>query len=300
MSDTGQVTAAWGPAAGAELTDTGIWRRLRGRWLPAIIVVMAFIIIVTVLLVPVLPIADPLETDYDLMKEGPSLEHPFGTDLHGRDELSRVLWAARTSLLVGVVSTGMALAIGITVGGLAGYGGRHIDSLLMRAADVFLAFPVILGAIAILAMFGSGRRNVFIAIAVFSWPVFARLFRSSVLSIRERGFVKAAKVLGASDRRIFMVHILPNSIGPLITYSTMAVAAAILAEAGLSFIGLGVQLPHPSWGLMLEESMGQFESAPWLIIAPGCAVTITALVFILLGVVLSRLLDPKTRAAGGR
>jgi peptide/nickel transport system permease protein len=205
-----------------------------------------------------------------------------------------VLWASRTSLLVGVVATGLALVAGVALGGFAGYGGRFLDPLLMRTADVFLSFPVILGAIAVLAIFGPGRRNVFIAIALFGWPVFARLFRSSVLSVREREFVKASRMLGASENRIFFRHVLPNSAAPLITYTAMVVAAAILAEAGLSFIGLGVQPPYPSWGLMLAESMAQFEQAPWLVLAPGAAVTITALAFILMGASATRAMEPRS------
>ncbi len=257
---------------------------------------MALIIAVVALIVPLLPLQDPVNPDYDHIAEPPEAGHVLGTDLHGRDQLSRILWASRTSLLVGVVATGLALSAGIAAGGAAAYGGRLADAVLMRAADIFLSFPIILGAIAIMAVLGPGRRNVFIAIAFFGWPVFARVFRSSVLSVKEKEYVKAARVLGAGDRRIFFRHVLPNSMAPLASYSTMAVGGAILAEAGLSFINLGVQRPNPSWGLMLSESMGQFEQAPWLVIAPGTAITITVLIFILLGNAATRALDP--RAAG--
>ncbi len=257
---------------------------------------MALIIAVVALIVPLLPLQDPVNPDYDHIAEPPEAGHVLGTDLHGRAQLSRILWASRTSLLVGVVATGLALSAGIAAGGAAAYGGRLADAVLMRAADIFLSFPIILGAIAIMAVLGPGRRNVFIAIAFFGWPVFARVFRSSVLSVKEKEYVKAARVLGAGDRRIFFRHVLPNSMAPLASYSTMAVGGAILAEAGLSFINLGVQRPNPSWGLMLSESMGQFEQAPWLVIAPGTAITITVLIFILLGNAATRALDP--RAAG--
>lgn len=299
MANQEPVRVAWGPASGPELADAGIWRRLRGNGTALIAGSLIMLIALTALLVPVLPLAAPLSTDYDSMRQPPSREHPLGTDGHGRDELSRVLWASRTSLLVGALATALALAAGVAVGGLAGYGGRYLDPMLMRAADIFLSFPVILGAIAILAIFGPGRRNMFIAIAFFGWPVFARVFRSSVISIKTRGYVKAARLLGASDSRIFFSHILPNSISPLVTYATMVVAAAILAEAGLSFIGLGVQPPYPSWGLMLADGMEQFEQAPWLVMAPGLAVTFTALAFILLGAVTTRMLDPRAQKQGG-
>lgn len=294
MDSPQQLPAAWGPASGPELSETGIWARIRGNWTAATAVTLFLLISLTALAVPVLPLQDPLQTDYDNILQAPGASHYLGTDAHGRDELSRVLWASRTSLLVGVVATGIALAGGVAVGGVAAYGGRVMDPLLMRTADMFLSFPVILGAIAILAVFGPGRRNVFLAIAFFGWPIFARLFRSSVLSVKECEYVKAARLLGASDRRVFFTHILPNSSAPLIMYAAMAVAASILAEAGLSFIGLGVQVPDPSWGLMLSQSMVLFEQAPWLVLSPGVAVTVTTLTFILLGVVSTRAMDPRS------
>ncbi|MCL5883557.1 MAG: ABC transporter permease [Actinobacteria bacterium] len=258
-----------------------------------VVPMLVLIIVVIALIVPLLPLQDPITPDYDHIAAPPQSGHLLGTDLHGRDQLSRVLWASRTSLLVGVVATGLALVGGIAFGAAAVYGGRFIDSLLMRIADIFLSFPVILGAIAIMAVLGPGRHNIFMAIAFFGWPVFARVFRSSVLSVREKGFVKAARVLGAGDWRIFTRHVLPNSMGPLASYSALAVAGAVLAEAGLSFINLGVQRPNPSWGLMLSESMGQFEQSPWIVIVPGVAITCTVLVFMLLGDVVSARFDPR-------
>lgn len=262
------------------------------------LVMIGFLVLVA-LLVPVLPLKDPLAPDYDQILQPPNRAHLLGTDNHGRDQLSRVLWASRASLAIGLSATAAALITGAVVGGLAGYRGRFLDPLLMRLADIFLAFPVILGAIAIVAIMGPGRWNVLFAIALFGWPVFARLFRSSVLSVRESDFVQAARGLGASHLRIFRVHVLPNAAGPLATFATMAVAGAILMEAGLSFIGLGVQRPYPSWGLMLAESMGQFTSAPWLVVAPGLAVSFTALAFIILGTALNRTIGIRSRFAGG-
>lgn len=259
------------------------WHKIRGDRQLMTGIILAAIITITALLVPVLPIQDPLATDYDRSYESPSSDHLLGTDLHGRDVLSRVLWASRPSLLVGVVATAMALATGVVVGGISGLGGSSTDSILMRTADVFLSFPAILGAIAIMAILGPGLHNIFFAIAIFGWPVFARLFRSSVISVREAGYVKAARVMGASRVRIFLRHILPNASGPLVSYTALVAGGAILAEAGLSFINLGVQRPDPSWGLMLAESRGYFESYPWLVLAPGVMVTIATLAFVLVG-----------------
>lgn len=289
----------WSPVPGTPAKPGGSWRWLFRNRQAAVAGMLVLIMAATALLVPVLPLQDPLQPDYDRILEPPGTGHLLGTDFHGRDQLSRVLWASRTSLLVGVVATALAFSAGIMAGGIAGYGGRFMDGVLMRVGDVFLSFPIILGAIAIMVVFGPGRANVFFAIALFGWPVFARVFRSSVISIKEREFVKAARVLGASDLRIFFIHVLPISAGPLVAYAAMAVAGAILAEAGLSFVGLGVQIPDPSWGMMLAESMGKFEQSPWLVIAPGAAVTITAMAFIVLGVSATRALASGRTVTGG-
>lgn len=275
------------------MLDVGRKSKGPGKWLrinkcATIAGTIVLSLITMALLVPLLPLQDPLETDYDRVLEPPSASHLLGTDTHGRDQLSRILWASRTSLFVGVVATSLAFGAGIIIGGLAGLGGRFVDSIFMRFGEIFLAFPVILGAMAIMVMFGPGRTTVFIAIALFGWPVFARVFRSSVISVKESEYVKAARALGASDSRIFLTHIIPNSITPLISYAAMSVAGAILAEASLSFVGLGIQRPYPSWGTMLDEAMGLFEANPWFVLAPGAAVTLTAAAFIVLGGAASR------------
>lgn len=297
MSDPGSVATAWDPAHHSLLPGAGLGNRLKAHRLGLVAGLMVFFLIAAALLVPFLPLKDPLAPDYDHTLEGPGRSHLLGTDLHGRDQLSRVAWASRTSLSVALAATGLALVAGLAMGGAAGYGGRFLDAACMRMADVFLSFPAVLGAIAMMSVFGPGKRNILLAIAFFGWPVFARLFRSSVLSTRERGYVKAARILGAGKVRVFIRHVLPNSITPLISYAAMSVAVAILAEAGLSFINLGVQRPYPSWGLMLAESMGLFELAPWLAIAPGAAVTFTTLSFILLGAALARALERGRQSA---
>ncbi|MBI5871271.1 MAG: ABC transporter permease [Actinobacteria bacterium] len=296
MADSSFETTGEIAAAGAEfgLADTTFDSRpaRRKKIKPVLSVSLAVLLLAIAILVPMMPLADPIEPDYDQIAAAPGPAHLLGTDLHGRDELSRVLWAIRTSMIVGIAATGLALVAGIATGTAAVYGGRIADTIFMRTADVFLSFPVILGAIAIMAVMGPGRRNVFIAIAFFGWPVFARVFRSSLISVREKGFVKAARVLGAGESRIFFHHVLPNSLPPLVSYAAVATGGAILAEAGLSFINLGVQRPDPSLGLMLSESMGQFEPAPWLVVVPGTAVTMMVLVFILLGDSATRALSP--------
>jgi len=286
-------------AAGVEFsvadTTFGYKSPKRQHRVSIIAVSLAVTLLVVSLMVPLLPLADPIEPDYDNVAQAPGSGHLLGTDLHGRDELSRVLWAIRTSMMVGIAATGLALAAGMTAATAAVYGGRIVDAIFMRMADVFLSFPVVLGAIAIMAVMGPGRRNVFIAIAFFGWPIFARVFRSSLLTTREKTFIKASRVLGAGEDAIFFRHVLPNSLPPLISYTAVATGGAILAEAGLSFINLGVQRPEPSLGLMLAESMGQFEPAPWLVVVPGIAVTLVVLAFILLGNSASRALDPQAR-----
>ena len=267
--------------------------RSGGNRLTVVVIAVVIALLLVALIVPLLPLQDPINPDYDHIAASPGAGHLLGTDLHGRDQLSRLLWASRTSLMVGVVATGLALLAGIAMGAISSIGGRQVDTVVVRIADMFLSFPVILGAIAIMAILGPGRRNVFIAIALFGWPVFTRVFRSSVLSTREKGFVQAARVIGASDTYVFFRHILPNSMTPLISYVALAIGGAVLAEAGLSFINLGVQRPDPSWGLMLSESMGQLDQAPWLVIAPGVAITLTVLIFILLGEVVAKAFDPR-------
>ena len=293
MAKPGTIPTIWGGLTISVFSGRRAWHRLRNDKQLFIAIILAASIALLALIVPFLPLQDPLATDYDNTLAAPSSKHIMGTDLHGRDVCSRVLWASRPSLLVGVIATSMALVTGILVGGLAATGGQYMDSLLMRIADAFLSFPAILGAIAIMAVLGPGLRNVFFAVAVFGWPVFARLFRSSVLAVREMDFVKASRVLGASEKYIFFRNILPNATGPLLSYTALAAAAAILAEAGLSFINLGVQRPDPSWGLMLSESRGLFEQAPWMALAPGLAVTVTTLVFIMIGSSLSRSMVPE-------
>lgn len=231
----------------------------------------------------------------ELSLQPPSAEHPFGTDKLGRDIASRVVYGARVSLLVGVVAVFIMVIIGLFMGAVAAYYGGIWDSLIMRTADVFFAFPYILFAVALIAVLGKGFQNVFIAIGILGWPSIARVFRSSILSIKKNEYVDAARAMGASTLRILSRHIMPNAISPIIVYATMSIGGAILTEAALSFLGMGVQPPDPSWGLMLSEARAYIFTAPWLMVYPGLAILTTVLGFVLLGDGLRDALDVKLK-----
>lgn len=244
-------------------------------------------------------LGDPITIDSTTVAErdllSPSLEHPFGTDQVGRDVASRIVYGARVSLIVGVVAVLIMVVIGLILGALAAYYGGIWESIIMRTADVFFAFPYILFAIALIAVMGKGFQNVFLAIGILGWPSIARVFRSSILSVKENEYVDAARAMGASTRRILVRHIMPNSVAPIIVYATMSVGGAILTEAALSFLGMGVQPPDPSWGLMLSEARSFMFTAPWLMIFPGIAILTTVLAFVLLGDGLRDALDVKLK-----
>jgi peptide/nickel transport system permease protein len=229
--------------------------------------------------------------------QGPSAQHLFGTDELGRDVFSRVLVAARVSLQVGFIAVGISLTVGVLLGLVAGFYGRWIDDAIMRLTDMLFAFPAILLAIAILAVLGPGIANAMIAIGIVYTPIFARITRGSVLSVREQVYVRAARSLGASDFRLLRLHVLPNVLAPIIVQASISLAFAILSEAALSFLGLGVQPPDPSWGRMLAEGRGFIEQAPWMGIFPGLAIFATVLSFNLVGDALRDALDPRQKSA---
>ncbi|MEV6695130.1 ABC transporter permease [Micromonospora sp. NPDC051196] len=233
------------------------------------------------------------DVDVDRMLQPPSWAHPFGTDELGRDVLSRVMVAARVSLQVGAVSVGIALLAGVTLGLFAGYYRGWLDNLLMRCMDVLFAFPVLLLAVAIVAVLGPGLLTAMIAIGVVYTPIFARVTRAGVLSVREQVFVRAAVSIGASDLRIMRRHVLPNIAAPLIVQTSLSLAFAILSEAALSFLGLGVQPPAPAWGRMLYDGRGFVTDAWWLGVFPGAAIFLTVLAFNLVGDALRDVLDPR-------
>jgi peptide/nickel transport system permease protein len=235
--------------------------------------------------------------------QSPSWDHPFGTDDLGRDILSRVILGAGVSLRVGFLAVGIALIIGTVIGLLAGFYGRWVDDVLMRIMDMLFAFPAVLLAIAVLAVRGPGSGNTALAIGIVYIPVFARVTRASVLGVREEVYVRASRSVGASDLRLLTRHVLPNAAPPIIVQTSISLAFAVLAEAALSFLGLGTQPPNPSWGLMLAEGRGFIDLAWWLAFFPGMAIFLTVLCFNLLGDGLRDVLDPKQRtlmAGGGR
>lgn len=227
----------------------------------------------------------------------PSPAHPFGTDNLGRDVFSRVLLGAKVSLQVGIVAVGLSLTVGTAIGVLAGYFGGRIDDLLMRSMDVLFAFPAILMAIAVLAILGPGTTNAMVAIGIVYTPIFARVARASALSVREAVYVRAARSAGASDLRIMRLHILPNIAAPVIVQASISLAFAILAEAALSFLGLGTQAPNPSWGRMLSEGREFIQQAWWMALFPGLAIFVTVLAFNMLGDALRDALDPRQASA---
>ncbi|MGC5051483.1 ABC transporter permease [Micromonospora sp. DT48] len=233
------------------------------------------------------------EVDVDRMLQPPSWAHPFGTDELGRDVLSRVMVAARVSLQVGLVSVGIALTVGVTLGLFAGYYRGWLDNVVMRCMDVLFAFPVLLLAVAIVAVLGPGLLTAMVAIGVVYTPIFARVTRAGVLSVREQVFVRAAVSVGASDLRIMRRHVLPNIAAPLIVQTSLSLAFAILSEAALSFLGLGVQPPDPAWGRMLFDGRGFVTEAWWLGVFPGAAIFLTVLAFNLVGDALRDVLDPR-------
>jgi peptide/nickel transport system permease protein len=226
----------------------------------------------------------------------PSPDHPFGTDNLGRDVFSRVLIGARTSLQVGAVSVGISLVAGTFLGLIAGYRGGWIDAVIMRSMDVLFAFPIVLLAIAIVAVLEPSLTNAMIAIGVAFTPIFARVVRGSVLSVREEVFVRAVRSLGANDLRIVLRHILPNVAAPLIVQTSLSFAFAILTEAALSFLGVGVQPPTPAWGRMLQEGRGVIDLAWWMGFFPGLAIFLSVMAFNVVGDGLRDALDPKQRS----
>lgn len=238
---------------------------------------------------------DPMAMDFTARFAPPSWAHLFGTDDFGRDIFSRVLYGASISFRVAIIAVGISGVAGVTLGLMAGYLGGWIDELIMRVMDILFAFPAVLLAITVMAILGRGVENAMIAIAIVYAPIFARVTRGAVISVRDREFVTAARALGQSQAMIMLRHVLPNALGPIIVQTSLSLAFAILAEAALSFVGLGTQPPEPSWGRMLSEGRGFLHLAPWMGIFPGLAIMISVLGFNTLGDGLRDVLDPRFR-----
>jgi peptide/nickel transport system permease protein len=279
------------------------WRRLRRN--PGALVGFALVglFVFVAVFAPLIAPYDPLEQDLPALEgsccPGPSAEHLFGLDALGRDEFSRVVYGARYSLVIGVVSVAVGLSLGLLLGAIAGYFGRYADTAIMRLMDIWLAIPGLLLAIGIVAMLGPGLLQIMIAVGATQVPIFARLLRGSVLAQRENDFVLAARAIGVPRRTILGSHILPNAISPVIVQGTLALATAIIDVAGLGFLGLGPQDPStPEWGTMLTDTTRYLQTAPHLAIIPGVAIILTVLGFNLIGDGLREALDPKMRGRG--
>ncbi len=283
----------------ADKPPTGLWRdtfrRLRRHRIGMIGVWIVLFLLFLGIFGSALAPYDPNEMDFADRFAPPSLEHPMGADDFGRDILSRIMVGARVSLQVGIIAVGIAAVAGTLLGLIAGYSTRLTDEIIMRAMDVLFAFPAILLAIAILAALGKGISNAMIAIGIVYTPIFARIARGSVLAVRGNEFVDAARAIGAGRNRILFRHIFPNSLSPLIVEVSLSLAFAILAEAALSFFGLGVQPPDPSWGRMLSEGRAYFRQSVWMGIWPGLAIMITVMGFNFLGDGLRDALDPRLK-----
>ncbi|MCC6453873.1 MAG: ABC transporter permease [Caldilineaceae bacterium] len=262
------------------------------------VIASVFMVILTLVTFPLAPLVAPIppeKTDLRAVRQAPSAEHPLGTDLIGRDVLSRVVYGGRVSLAVGFFAVLIFMTIGTVLGGLAGYYGGRVDAIIMRITDTVMAFPVIVILISIVAIIGPGLQNVMFAIGLISWTGVARLVRSQVLSIRTVDFVLAAKASGVPEEQILRRHILPSIVGPITVAGSFGIAGAILTEASLSFLGLGVQVPTPSWGNMLNESQSiqLIESFPWLWIPPGLMISLCVLAINFIGDGLRDALDPR-------
>lgn len=270
-----------------------VWKRLRrNRFAMAGAAVIALLFVVAIL-APHLTPYDPSAIDAYNVLMPPSLKHWMGTDELGRDVFTRVLYGARISLLVGFVAVGISIAIGTLVGLASGFYGGWIDGLLMRFVDIMLCFPTFFLILAVIAMIGPSIWLIMIVIGVTSWMGVARLVRAEVLSLRERDFVLAATSIGASDLRIIFRHVLPNSMGPVLVAATLGVGGAILTESALSFLGIGVQPPTPSWGNILTSGKNYIEFAWWLSLYPGLAILVTVLAYNLLGEGIRDAIDPR-------
>jgi peptide/nickel transport system permease protein len=285
--------------AAAPPAPAGPWRRalrrLRRRRSAMFGLAVVLLFVVMALAAPWIAPHDPIATSWSAIRKAPSAAHWFGTDEIGRDVLSRVIWGTQASLLAGVVSVSISLLLGVPIGLAAGFLGGWVDALISRITDAFLACPFLILAIAMAAFLGPSLTNAMIAIGISATPIFVRLTRGQVLNVKVEDYVEAARAVGNPPWRIALAHVLPNVTAPLIVQATLAIAAAVIAEASLSFLGLGQQPPAPSWGSMLNTAKNYIDNAPWMAIWPGLAIFLLVLAFNLLGDGLRDALDPRQR-----
>ena len=272
---------------------TRAWRRLRRRKGAMVALFVVVFLIAIAIMAPLVAPYDPTLTSFTTVRKPPSWAHWFGTDEVGRDVLSRVIWGSRASLSAGLVSVGIAVGAGVPLGLLAGYAGGWVDTILSRVVDAMLAIPFLILAITLSAFLGPSLSNAMIAIGVTATPVFIRLTRGQTLGAKVEDYVEAARAVGNPHWRIALRHVLPNIVPPLLVQASLAIAGAIIAEAALSFLGLGQQPPAPSWGSMLNSAQRFLAQAPWMAFWPGFAIFFAVLSFNLLGDGLRDALDPR-------
>lgn len=273
------------------------WRRYRRNRLAVAGLVVVLLLVALALLQPVISPYDPFEQNLRNTVQPPNRDHIFGTDVLGRDLYAGLLYGLRLALLVGLLTMVGSLLLGLTLGAVAGYRGRAVDAVIMRATDTFLAFPALIGAIIIVQAFGSGIGVVIGALVVLGWPTTARLMRGQVLSMREAEYVEAARSIGATDTRIMLRHILPNAVGPVLVYAFTGIGVAVVAMASLAFLGVGVPADTPEWGRLISQAVGllQVDGKSYLWIFPSLAICIFTLAFAFVADGLRDALDPRLR-----
>jgi peptide/nickel transport system permease protein len=280
--------------------STSLWRDAARRFVRHPVgmtgAALVTLLIFTALFGPSLAPHNPNDfVDFSARFSGPTIDYPMGLDDFGRDIFSRIIYGAQVSLRVGIIAVGIAAAAGTFLGMIAGFSGRMLDEIIMRLMDILFAFPPILLAIAIMAALGKGVTNAMIAIGIVYIPIFARIARGATLSIKEEDFILASRAIGADDGHIIRAHIFPNIVSPIIVEITLSLSFAILAEAALSFFGLGTQIPDPSWGRMLKEGQTYYQQSIWMSIFPGLAIMLTVMGFNFLGDGVRDALDPKMK-----
>jgi peptide/nickel transport system permease protein len=273
--------------------ENRVWKKFRHHRSAMLGGFLVLFFIAIAILAPILPIPEPQATDWGAVREAPSMAHLFGTDEIGRDVLARMIWGAQASLLAGVVSVGIAVLVGVPFGLVAGYFGGWVDAVISRVTEALLAVPFLILAIALAAFLGPSLTNAMIAIGISATPIFIRLTRGQVISVKVEDYVDSARAIGLPTRMILSRYILPNVAAPILVQATLTIATAIIAEASLSFLGLGQQPPAPSWGSMLNTAKNFLNQAPWMALWPGISIFLVVLGFNLLGDGLRDALDPR-------
>ena len=293
MSTITEIKSSANPVA--NLFQSRLWRRLSKRKSALVGLAVVLFMVFVAVFAPLLAPYDPTAQSWTAVRKAPSAAHWFGTDEAGRDLLSRIIWGARASLLAGLTSVGIAMAIGVPLGLAAGFLGGLVDGFISRFTDAMLACPFLILAIALAAFLGPSLTNAMLAIGITATPFFIRLTRGQVLSIKGEDYVEAARAVGNPKWRVAVRHVLPNILPQLMVQATLTIATAIIAEASMSFLGLGLQPPAPSWGSMLNSAQRFLSNAPWMALWPGVAIFATVLSFNLLGDGLRDALDPRSR-----